>query len=98
EGSFSELLDQPSTEPPKFGVVVGQVEDGDQGLLIRKILPRSIAAKNGLQPGDIILQVGDDVILSVKDLKTSITKQTSGTKVPVLVTRRSLDLEIEVGF
>lgn len=96
-GNYAELLDQPDDRPAKFGVVVSRLAE-ENGLQIRKILPHSVAANNGLQPGDIIQKVGDVPINSVEDLKASVSERTSGAKVPIYVKRRQLALELEVIF
>lgn len=98
DGTFAELIDQPKSDPPKFGVVVKTVNEGGKGLLIRKVLPSSVASNNGLKPGDVITKVGDSNVTTVEELKSSISQFTSGVKVPIKITRRSLDLEIEVNF
>ncbi len=94
---LADLLDQPGNAPPRFGVVVNSLPQL-KGLQIKKILPKSVAENNGLQPGDIIHKVGEITIESIEDLKKSVKGHESGTKIPIQLTRRTLNLEIEVVF
>lgn len=97
ESGLSGVLEQPKLDPPRFGVVVNRLPKNN-GLQIRKVLPKSIAESNGLLPGDIIQKVGDTLIHNINDLKKSVVGHDRGEKIPVLVTRRNLELEIEVIF
>lgn len=98
EGAFEELLEQPDSGPPKLGVVVRRVADNEAGLVISKVLPQSIADRNGLRAGDIILKVGEDEISTVPELKESVSKHNSGDTIPFQVSRRNLTLEIDLTF
>ncbi len=94
---LADLLDQPGDTPPRFGVVVNSLPN-QKGLQIKRVLPRSVAGNNGLQPGDIIHKVGETTIETIDDLKESVSGHDSGAKIPIQLTRRSLNLEIEVIF
>lgn len=97
ESGLSGLLDQPESTPPRFGVVVNKLKKRE-GLQIRYVLAKSVAENNGLLPGDIIVKVGDTLIKNVDDLKESVKGHDLGDTIPIQLTRRTLNLEIDVVF
>lgn len=61
--------------------------ESNQGALITKVEEGSPAANAGIQRGDIILKVGETEILSVSDLLLSVSQETPGTTVDVVISR-----------
>jgi len=61
--------------------------ESGRGALITKIEDGSPAEKAGLKNGDIILKVGDTEILTVSDLLLSVSQETPGTEVDVVISR-----------
>lgn len=98
EGGFKEILESTPAKPPAFGVVVRPMEPGSTGLLIRRVLANSVAENNGLKEGDVIRKVGETDIETVQDLKDSVAEQQSGAKLPIRISRGTIDLEIDVVF
>lgn len=70
--------------------------DSDRGALITKIEEDSPADKAGLKHGDIILKVGDTDILTVSDLLLSVSQETPGTVVDVVISRNGKEQTIPV--
>lgn len=97
ESGFSELLTPASRPKAKFGVIVKSQED-QQGLTVREVLEESIAAQHGIQPGDVLLQVGETGITSLEALRNSVMSFESGSRVPVRIRRRTLEIELDVEF
>ena len=67
---------------------------GVKGLLVVGVAPNSLAMQSGILPGDIILQVGNRPISSVKDFQQSIEALRQGAKsnVLLLIRRRGNNL------
>ncbi|BAZ45548.1 2-alkenal reductase [Chondrocystis sp. NIES-4102] len=59
----------------------------DQGVLVVKVIPNSPAAKSGLQPGDIIRQVGDRSVYSSVQVQEQVDLSAIGSKLQVEVLR-----------
>ncbi len=67
---------------------------GVKGLLVVGVAPNSLAMQSGILPGDIILQVGNRPVYSVKDFQQSIEALRQGGKnsVLLLIRRRGNNL------
>ena len=59
---------------PHLGAAVADV----RGVYVGRVTPGSVAAQGGLQAGDIILRVGDQVMTHTGDLERVLAKLTSG--------------------
>lgn len=85
------------TRTARFGVVLRELP-GQNGVEITKVLPSSVAQHNGLQAGDVLIQMNETEIAHVEDVRNVIRQQKIGEKLPVRVKRRSLELEIDILF
>jgi serine protease Do len=63
---------------------------------IQGFVPNSPAAKAGLQPGDLILQVGDRKVATPEDVLNAAFYLTAGEEVPLTVSRSGQTMEIKV--
>jgi serine protease Do len=66
----------------------------DGGVVIRRVVSGSIAAKSGMLPGDVITQVGADKIDSLSDLTKAVKKLSADRSVPVRLIRRGAPMFI----
>jgi len=69
---------------PALGVII---EEGDQGPVIREVMPRSGAAKAGLKPNDVITQLDGKPVESRYGLIQTIRGRRSGDTVRLQVLR-----------
>jgi len=81
-------LDQPETVEPtaleNFGLAVAPAED-EVGVMVTDVDPNGQAAERGLQPGDVILSVGNDAVKSPADVeKIMETAKDDGMKAVLL--------------
>ncbi len=69
------------------------------GALVNAIEPDSPAARSGLKPGDVIVQLGDDVIDHSGDLPEHVADMKPGTQTQLKVIRKGepLTLTVKVG-
>jgi serine protease Do len=58
------------------------------GVVVREVVPSSIAAEAGVLPGDIVTLVGSSPIKSTKAYERAVAKLQSGSSVPLRLIRR----------
>ncbi len=68
----------------------------DEGVLVVKVLPNSPAAKSGLQPGDIIRQVGDRSVTTSVQVQEQVDLSEIGSELEVEVLRNGTSKTLEV--
>jgi serine protease Do len=71
----------------------------DYGLVVQDVAPNGPAARSPLQPGDVIVAVGQDRFKSVEEFKKLVEKHRKGDSVALLVRRGegALYVPLEVG-
>ena len=69
------------------------------GVLIAGVLQNGPAAKAGLQPGDVVVKVGEQPVRAASDLFAAVASLEPGKSAPVVVQRgkQQLTLAVEVG-
>ncbi len=69
------------------------------GVLITGVLQDGPAARGGVQPGDVLVKVGDKPVLATGDLFAAVAALQPGSSVPLTVQRgaKQLDLKVTVG-
>ena len=78
---------------PALGVVI---EEGDQGPVVREVLPRSGAAKAGLKSNDVITQLDDKKIVTRNSLVQAIRGHRPGDTVRLKLLRGGKTLTVDV--
>ena len=58
------------------------------GVVVRQVAPDGAAARAGLRPGDVITQIGSDVVADVADLDAVVAELPANTHIPVRLLRR----------
>jgi len=69
-----------------------------RGLFIVIVQPNSIAARIGIQVGDIILKYGDKVVNAPSDLQGALASTSPGTTVPITIWRRGNEIILSATF
>lgn len=75
---------------------VSPVDRDKEGVLIMAVIADSPAEKSGMLAGDLIIQVGDDKILTAMEVQESVEKSSIGTVLPVTIYRQGEVMVIEV--
>src|SRR5690606_38083680 len=89
-------LDQPEQAAPTpsalddFGLAVAPADD-NVGVMVTDVDPNGQAAERGLQPGDVILSVGDDAVKSPKDVERIVESAKEDGRKAVLLRVKSGD-------
>ena len=73
-----------------FGMAVAPAED-NAGVMVTDVDPNGQAAERGLQPGDVILSVGDDAVASPADVEKMVENAKEGGMKAVLLRVKSGD-------
>ena len=58
------------------------------GVVVRQVVPRGAADRAGLRAGDVITQIGSEVVADVADLEAIVAELPANTHVPVRLLRR----------
>jgi serine protease Do len=73
-----------------FGLSLGPSDD-KSGVVITDVDPNGQAAENGLQPGDVILAVGDSAVTAPADVEKKVADAKTGGSKAVLLRVKSGD-------
>ncbi len=98
---FSKTRDTQSNVPDKLNVTMGIMPDyafAGTGVRADAISDGRPAQKAGLQPGDIIVQLGDYPVLSVENYMQVLNKFKKGDKTKVKIKRGNETMEADVQF
>jgi len=66
------------------------------GILVTAVEPNSPADSAGLQEGDIIISIGEDLVRSVEDLQRLLTEDRAGRETRLAVIRKTDKITIEI--
>ena len=76
-----------------LGVQLGEVEDGS-GVMVRRIYPSGPAARSGLRPGDMIMQVNGQAVAKPEDAAERIGSAEPNQQLQLTIQRGEARLEI----
>jgi serine protease Do len=75
-----------------LGVVLGQ---GEQGVFIQEVLEQSAAEKGGLEPGDVVVRVDQEMIESVPQMQGILRSKIAGDPVRIVYRRPMPSASVE---
>ena len=90
-----------SEDTPRFKVGLGVVPDylfDGKGMRIDGISEDKPAQKAGLQKGDIVIKLGDSVVVDMMSYMKALSAFKEGDKTKVVVDRNGAEIEVEVEF
>ena len=73
-----------------------ELPSGRGGVVVRDVEPAGVAARSGLRPGDVILDVNDTAIASVRQAETALQNVPSGRLVRLLVWREGRETLVQI--
>ncbi|MGM0489515.1 MAG: S1C family serine protease, partial [Planctomycetota bacterium] len=71
-------------------------EEGTEAAKIAAVLPASPAERAGIQPGDLVTQLGDHQVETFDDLKKFVNQRQPGDRITVEILRNGKKLELQV--
>jgi S1-C subfamily serine protease len=90
-----------SEETPRFKVGLGVIPDylfDGRGMRIDGVSADKPAQKAGLQKGDIVLQLGDSLVVDMMSYMRALSRFKKGDQTKVIVKRAEKELEKEIYF
>lgn len=98
---FSKTNDSSNEDAPKFKVTLGVVPDyafEGEGMRIDGVTDDRPASKAGLEPGDVVVQLGDHKILDMMSYMKALSKFSKGETTKVKVIRNNQELIRDITF
>jgi hypothetical protein len=83
------------TDRPRLGISIEQAPDG---VLVREVVPGSIAAQSDIRKGDLVLRIAGEPAGAVTTVIDAVRRQAPGTWLPITVKRGEETLEIIARF
>jgi C-terminal processing protease CtpA/Prc len=99
--AFSKTKNDDNEDAPKFKVTLGVVPDyafDGEGMRIDGVTDGKPASKAGLQPGDVVIQLGDNNVLDMMSYMKALGKFKKGDTTKVKVKRGSEVVEKDITF
>ncbi len=98
-----ELIDNGSVKRPWLGISMADLSKEDrknfkitEGVLVRGVLSGEPAEKGGMQPGDIILSVGNKKCMTAYDVQASVLQYKPGDEIPLVLKRDGNEIPVKI--
>lgn len=81
---------------PKLGIMPGNYESADGGVLVDDVSPGGAAEKGGVKAGDIIVEIAGKPVKNIGGYMTIMSQQKAGTEIEVLVQRKEKKVPLKL--
>ena len=98
---FTKTKDDQNEDAPKFKVTLGVVPDyafDGEGMRIDGVTDGRPAAAAGLEPGDVVIQIGDHKVLDMMSYMKALSKFSKGETTKVKVLRHNQEVVKDITF
>ena len=102
-GGGEEMLEEatPATRPQparraRLGIMPSFTREDAGGVAVERVSDAMPAARAGIEPGDVIIRLGDHEIASLQDLQDALSKFDAGTETAVVVRRDGEEKTLQV--
>lgn len=100
QGGWSDPTD-PNPRPgrmnmPKLGIMPGNYEAADGGVLVDDVSPGGAAEKGGIRKGDIIIEIAGKPVPNIGGYMTAMSTQKAGRTIEVIVLRQKNKITVKV--
>lgn len=98
KGGWEDPTDnRPKMRPgPKMGIMPGNYEEADKGVLVGGVSPGGAAEKAGLKENDLIIEIGGKPVKNIGQYMTAMAGQKVGQPVEVKVMRGGKEMTVKV--
>lgn len=86
----------PRAKMPKLGIMPGNYEEEDKGVLVEEVTPGGAAEKGGIKAGDAIISIGGKPVKNINDYMSAMTGQKAGQELEVTVLRKGKKVPVKV--
>lgn len=98
---FKKTKNESNEDTPRFKITLGVVPDYSfegEGMRIDGVTEDRPASKAGLEPGDVIIQLGENKILDMMSYMKALGKFNKGDTTKVKVKRNNVEVEKDITF
>jgi len=100
QGNWSDPTD-PNPRPsrmnmPKLGIMPGNYESADGGVLVDDVSPGGAAEKAGIRKGDIIIEIAGKPVKNIGAYMTAMAQHKAGIAIDVIVLRKDAKVTLKV--
>jgi len=99
--AFTKTKDENNENAPKFKVTLGVVPDytfDGEGTRIDGVTDGKPASKAGMEPGDVVIQIGEYKVVDMMSYMKALGKFNHGDTVKVKILRGNQEVEKDVTF
>jgi hypothetical protein len=86
----------PRSSAPKMGIMPGNYESTDGGVLVEGVSPGGAAEKAGLKSDDIIVQIAGKPVKNIETYMSIMASQKAGVEIEVVVMRKDKKVTVKV--
>ena len=98
-GSFNKVtLGIKGIDLAKFEASTGTKLQAESGVYVAEVVDNTTAKKNGIQPGDVIVKIGDSKVDTMSDLNKALYGYSAGDKSKIVINRGGKEINIDVQF
>jgi hypothetical protein len=81
---------------PKLGIMPGNYEAADGGVLVDDVSPGGAAEKGGIKAGDVIVEIGGRPVKNIGGYMAAMAAQKAGQEIDVTVVRKDKKMGVKV--
>jgi serine protease Do len=95
QANSGDTQQEATAEAPRLGLDLAPAGEiggaGQKGVVVTSVDPEGLAAEQGFQPGDIILNVGGKAVANVRDVRSALTAANANGRHSVLMLVKTAD-------
>lgn len=81
---------------PKLGIMPGNYESADGGVLVDDVSPGGAAEKGGIKAGDVIVEIAGKPVKNIGGYMQAMSQQKAGTEIEVIVLRKDKKVPVKL--
>lgn len=81
---------------PKLGIMPGNYESTEGGVLVEDVTPGGAAEKAGVMPKDVVIEIAGKPVKDINAYMTIMASQKAGTEIDIVVVRKAKKVTVKV--